>query len=201
MVALDGPPLTDIVPAMSAREVEFYRDHAQRASSILEYGSGGSTIIAAECNAPAIYSIDSDLRWIDRLRQEPPVAQLVTQGRARLVHVDIGPVGRWGKPRSKLHAWKWPRYARRPWLESEMRPDLVFIDGLFRTSCLLETLRHAPAGAKIMMHDFSMRSRSHMLAFVEVVEKVDKLALLMPRKDASPLRAQAVSLLYALHKR
>ena len=199
--ALDGPPETAILPAMTSREIDFYREHARRAASILEYGAGGSTVIAAECNVPSLYSVDSDARWIARLAREPAIAKLVELGRAKLVHVDVGPVRRWGRPRSRLHAWKWPRYARRPWLDKDLRPDLVLIDGLFRIRCILETLRRVTPDTKIMLHDFSPQRHRHALPFVEPVEVVDRLALLVPRGDATSLRARATGLLYRYGKK
>lgn len=191
-----------ILPAMSPREAAFYTANARRSRCVLEYGSGGSTVVAAECDVPLLYSVDSDARWVARLRQHPKIAPLVEAGRAHLLHVDIGPVGNWGKPKSKLSAWKWPRYARRPWLERDLRPDLVLVDGRFRISCILETLRHAPE-ARIMVHDFRAdkpRVRA-VLPFVDVIQVVDKLAMLAARSNVDGLRARTVRLLFRYDRR
>lgn len=65
--ALDGPPGNRNPSGDDIARNDFYREHARRAASILEYGAGGSTVIAAECNVPSLYSVDSDARWIARL--------------------------------------------------------------------------------------------------------------------------------------
>ena len=44
-------------------EAEWLRDAYGRAGSILEYGSGGSTVMASELADKVIHSVESDRDW------------------------------------------------------------------------------------------------------------------------------------------
>ena len=45
-----------------------------------------------------LVSVETDLGWIGKLREMPAISEAERQGRLIFVHVDIGPVGKWGKP-------------------------------------------------------------------------------------------------------
>ncbi|MDP4033725.1 MAG: hypothetical protein Q8P60_12900, partial [Pseudorhodobacter sp.] len=60
----------------------------RKAEVVLEYGSGGSTVMAADMGK-TVFSVESDAEWLDGMRQwfdrHPPKAEVV------LHHADIGP--------------------------------------------------------------------------------------------------------------
>jgi hypothetical protein len=57
-------------PHMSAGETQLYASLLDVATEYLEYGCGGSTMLAAERPFLRITSIDSDANWITALRQQ-----------------------------------------------------------------------------------------------------------------------------------
>ena len=64
---------------------------------ILEYGTGGSTVLALESNAETtVYACETDSVWLARLMLH--LAEKRLQGRIYPVHLDIGPTGEWGFP-------------------------------------------------------------------------------------------------------
>lgn len=186
-------------PAMTAAEIDCYARHLTGASAVLEYGMGGSTIMAAE-RVDRLYSVESDRKWIAKVAEHPAVASMLSDGRAKLVFIDIGRTGAWGKPRQKSAFLKWPAYAERPWQDG-YAPDLVFIDGVFRLHCIMQALKHG--APKVIVHDFwnRMRLYSPVLRFFSVVDRVDALAVLCPRAGAYDLRAKLLMGLYRYHRR
>ena len=68
----------------------------QKASSVLEYGAGGSTGYAAGLPDKRVVSIESDAEWLGALRRyfdrNPGTADLT------LVHADIGKTEKFGYP-------------------------------------------------------------------------------------------------------
>jgi hypothetical protein len=189
-----------ISPHMTTNEIACYRRHLADAQSILEYGVGGSTILAAERAPRSLYCVESDAAWLHEVCLHPAVASMVSIGVAKLVHVDLGPAGRWGKP-SRRTWHRWPIYARQPWQEG-YRPDLVMVDGRFRVSCIMQTLLHGAAGTKIVVHDFWKRPRYHtVLQFTEVIDQADSLAVLRKNGKRAGWHAQLVALRYRYDRR
>jgi hypothetical protein len=170
-----------IAPAMTADEVACYVRHLKAATAVLEYGVGGSTVLAAERGVHSLYSIDSDAAWVAKVAGHPGVADMVSGGRAKLVHADIGPLGAWGWPLSYRHILRWPRYANKPWRDG-FKPDLVLVDGRFRVSCIMTALRHGAPDLKIAVHDFRDPTRYHrfepVLRFAAIVDEADTLVVL-----------------------
>lgn len=84
--SLDRAP----VLTMPATEAAFLRAGYAAASVILEYGSGGSTAMAAEMPGKTVWSVESDKRWMlglqDWFSRNAPVAEL------HLRHANIGPL-------------------------------------------------------------------------------------------------------------
>ncbi|HMS97078.1 MAG TPA: glycosyltransferase family 2 protein, partial [Tabrizicola sp.] len=136
---LSAPPASaPFVLTFPEREAEFVRRIYAQASVILEYGSGGSTMLGANLGK-TIVSVESDKAWAERL-----AAELAPFPDAAVHHVDIGPTEKWGMPsRPRLHG-RFHRYALSVWdLPGLGDPDLVLIDGRFRAACLAAVLLRA----------------------------------------------------------
>lgn len=184
--------MQDPEPRMS--EVEramFERVLARGAGGYLEWGAGGSTLAAVRAPIGRILSVESDAAWLERLRAHPEVATAAASGRARLLHGDIGPVGAWGAPADDSAFLRWPRYVATAWAwcaEAGFWPELVLVDGRFRTACALSVLLAARAGGgpmpALLFHDFIPEQRSNyrpLLGFFDIAEQAETLALLAPR--------------------
>ena len=64
MNALTAPKLT-----LPPEEAEVLRDAYAAARVILEYGSGGSTLLAGENPEVVIFSVESDANWIAMMQR------------------------------------------------------------------------------------------------------------------------------------
>ena len=131
--------------------------HYASAPSILEYGSGGSTVLAAELGARVI-SVESDKAWADRL-----TVHLAGSSTLALVHhVDIGPTGNWGRPLRTEAAARYHRYALSVWDRPDLgEPDLVLIDGRFRAACLAAVMMRAKRPTTVLFDDYAPRGYYH----------------------------------------
>jgi Glycosyl transferase family 2 len=149
-------------------EADLVRKSYAAARSILEYGSGGSTVLAAELGKPVI-SVESDQAWAERLSAH--LAGIAPD--ARVHHVDIGPTEKWGMPsRPRFHG-RFHRYPLSVWDRPDIgEPDLVLIDGRFRAACLAAVMLRAQRPTTVLFDDYEDRS---------YYAGVEKLA----RKDAT----------------
>lgn len=178
---------------MSADDQAMLRSYAEKATSVLEFGIGGSTGIFAEYEHLHLTGIDSHPDWIAHCNADPRIAALEAKGQLSLHHVDIGPVREWGFPADPATARKWPRYSLDIWQKlGSQEPDMVFVDGRFRLSCALQSLLRLPDLKYLSMHDFWNREHYFpILDFVTVLDRTDHLGVFAPRPDMD-LRALGI---------
>jgi len=141
---------------MPPAAIERLRQLMRGSRGYLEFGSGGSTLMAAEVGVPFIVSVESDGQWAEAVRR----AVSGRTGHFAVLHADIGPTGAWGHPNNE-QAWRrWHRYPLMGWeacAEIGIQPDLILIDGRFRVACFLGSLLFGSAGAKVLIDDYVER--------------------------------------------
>lgn len=146
------PPL-----CLSPEIADLVRGHYAAAGAILEYGSGGSTALAAERGVPCL-SVENDRRWARSVRHWIDAA--CPGHRVTLRTVYIGPVRKWGRPsqtQAPLWRWRYPAYPRTPWRPLPVSPDVILIDGRFRPACFLTALARIDRPATILWDDYLSR--------------------------------------------
>lgn len=156
-------------------------------SDYLEFGSGGSTFLALARGVAHCRTVESDPDWLARMRGFRSIAKAEAEGRLIFEAVDIGPVGDWSIPSSEDGIRRWPFYFLSVWDKLERPPDLVLIDGRFRTACLTAAMVACPPTTRVLVHDFfekhPMRSNYRsMLDVAEIIESEEDLVALR-RKD------------------
>ena len=161
-------PARDAVPArpeltLPPDEAEAVRAAFERAGTILEYGSGGSTVMAAEMPGKTVVSVESDAAWARGMQAwfaDHPPAEGTT---IEVLWADIGPTKEWGHPAEDSG---WRRYARYPlkvWERAGFAPEVVLVDGRFRVGCALAALFRAPAPLTLMFDDYAPRHHYHVV--------------------------------------
>ncbi|WP_300547069.1 hypothetical protein [Roseovarius sp.] len=136
----------------------------ERAPVILEYGSGGSTVMASEMPGKRVFSVESDQDWAQMMRaflaQTPPA----TGTEVDVIWSDIGPTREWGYPRNNSG---WKRYARYPlevWdLPEFSQPDVVLVDGRFRTGCAMAVALRTTRPVVVLIDDYKRRKHYHRI--------------------------------------
>ena len=161
-------PSSNVKLTLPAAEGAYLRKYYEAAQSILEYGSGGSTVVAARAGC-RVTAVESDKAWADNL-----AAELVgISDAARVHHVDIGPTRSWGKPRSALAHERFHTYALSVWDRPDFQdPDLVLIDGRFRAACLAAVKMRARRPTTVLFDDYVDRRYYHAVENLAVKEEV-----------------------------
>jgi hypothetical protein len=119
----------------------------------MEYGIGKSTIWAYNNSKTKILGVDSSAIWVDHVLRECPDLE-----RLHLMHVDLGPLGDWGRPLTLFKKENIIDYIDSHWNSSYSDEiDMVLIDGRFRISCFYSSLAKAKPGCIIFFDDYIMR--------------------------------------------
>ncbi len=184
------------MPGMPARpeltlpeaEAALLRAHYAAADTILEYGSGGSTVVAAELGK-TVFSVESDAGWSDMMAgyfaANPP------KGRVHLHPVDIGPTGKWGMPANENGWRKYRNYPVSVWDRDDfVQPDLILIDGRFRAACLVTAMIRTARPVTVLFDDYTDRKVYHTVErWVDRAETVGRMVRFeiapwtIPRED------------------
>lgn len=166
-------------PHMTAAEVTQFELQLAGLGSLLEFGCGGSTLVAAR-QVRRIISVDSDPAWLGKVQAE--VAREAVEFTP--FHADIGAVGEWGYPTDEGRIRDWPRYHTQIWRGMVGSPDAVLIDGRFRVACLLQAIIHCKPDCVLIFHDFTDRPHYHgVLKHVDVLTRVDTLAVMRAKQQ------------------
>ncbi|WP_168709721.1 tetratricopeptide repeat protein [Brenneria roseae] len=166
-----GIPLIPDRPRMSEKEIQLFERYLKQAKSYFEFGSGGSTKLAAK-NDVEIFGVESDKQWVETLKKEGgPLC--------KVEYVDIGPTQAWGYPVNNTYREKYPDYSEAI-LQYDSAFDFILVDGRFRIACTLNAIKHTLEKQKniadtlIFIHDFWNRPNYHaVLMFLDIEEKVD----------------------------
>lgn len=147
---------------MPEAEAALLRELYAGAEVILEYGSGGSTVLAAGMPGKSVFSVESDRDWAQMMRGwlagNPPAMGTEVD----IVWSDIGETKDWGHPVDESGWRRWPRYPLEVWELPEFRhPDVVLVDGRFREGCALAALFLAERPLTLLFDDYARRQHYH----------------------------------------
>jgi len=157
----DMPPVQPTL-ALPAEVILFLEECYPKAKVIVEYGSGGSTVLAGDKPDTTVFSVESDRNWVAMMqrwfRHEPP------KGTVHLQHVDIGPTKEWGYPQDTSRLLHYIDYPMSVWQRPDLgHPDVVLIDGRFRVACFVATLMHIRRPTTILFDDYTDRPHYHIV--------------------------------------
>jgi len=176
-------------PHMTEGERRLFASFLARAGSYMEFGAGGSTVLAGRLVKGPVYSVESDREWIAR------VASLAGGGEfeRRFIFADIGPTGRWGRPLKRHGEVDYLNYHSHIWDGIDHRFDLTLVDGRFRVACFCQALLRAGDGARVMVHDYRSRPHYHCMEEVaELVAEAEDLTVFRRRQGVGDDRIRAL---------
>lgn len=143
-------------------EGAYLRAAYAEARVILEYGSGGSTRIAAEMPNKLVISVESDAAWARAMQHELDAARLPSP--AIVYHADIGPTGKWGRPKDDSAWTRFHLYPAAIWEEPFFRhPDVALIDGRFRAACFAFLCLRVTRPVRVLFDDYAERPLYHLV--------------------------------------
>ncbi|MET3579427.1 hypothetical protein ABID19_002458 [Mesorhizobium robiniae] len=134
------------VPHLDDATFDLLKTEMAKASSYLEFGSGGSTVLAAQTVRGPVCSVESDKKFLRAVQRKIASLDLPAPN---MIFADTGLTGRWGHPIRPWYSRKWRDYAEAPWLKMSALPDVILIDGRFRAACALSTLLHFSESGKV----------------------------------------------------
>lgn len=172
--------------------------------SYLEFGSGGSTVLAAK-TTPVIVSVESDKSFLQAV--EAKVRQMpLRPALAEFIHANIGITTRWGNPLVKRPTTErvehWARYPTAPWAvlqQAQIVPDTVLIDGRFRVACALESLAHLPpkSHSRILVDDYTSRPEYAPITEFGQLEGIHgRMAVFSQRPDFDAARCREAAVAF-----
>lgn len=172
--------------------------------SYLEFGSGGSTVLAAK-TTPIIVSVESDKGFLQAVEAKLRQMQL-RPALAEFIHADIGMTTRWGNPLVKRptpeRVEHWGRYPTAPWAvlqREQIVPDTVLIDGRFRVACALESLAHLPpkSQSRILVDDYTSRPEYAPITEFGQLEGIHgRMAVFSQRPDFDAARCREAAVAF-----
>lgn len=154
--AMDAAVIADDAFAMSFPVAErgLLERSYTKATHVLEYGSGGSTLLAAELGLPVV-CVEGDKKRAHRLAAH--LSGITDNARVHLV--DIGPTGADGGPLKPRAHPRFHRYALSVWDRPDLaEPDLVLIAGPFRAACLAAVKLRATRPTTVLFADYADRT-------------------------------------------
>ncbi len=162
-------------PHLDPETAEWLQRRLRGTKLFLEFGSGGSTVLANRLGVRTI-TVESDPFYGAAVRKA-----LTNPGLTTMVFPKVGLTKEWGMP-VFFKKRKGLRYASAPFdrLDS-LFPDFVMVDGRYRIACVLETARQAHlAGsiAQLMLDDYEGRPRYHVLeGYLGIPERIGRAAV------------------------
>lgn len=177
---------------MSKAETARLAEHLSAAGAYLEFGAGGSTLMAVEAGV-SCDSVEASARWIGGMVEHPAIAAAVEDKRLRFHFADIGRVTAWSMPHPRTPIAAWANYYLQVWDVIDATPDLVLVDGRFRPACLTCALMAAP-DALVLMHDYDLnipnrQGYERVTEVADLVEQTGMLAGFRRRADFSVSKA------------
>ncbi|AJE47068.1 hypothetical protein [Celeribacter indicus] len=169
----------------------------ERASVIVEYGSGGSTAFGASRAGKTLYSVEGSRDWHGAMEAHfaarPPQADL------HLIYEDVGPTADWAWPKGNGKWFRYPDYCFGVWQRPDLKaPDLVLIDGRFRMGCFFATWVSIPRPVTVLFDDY--KGRRDRYGLIEEFVPVTAMHGRMAEFALAPVDHLPASALYPLLK-
>jgi len=175
-------------PHFDEDSTRYFRQALAQARNYLEYGSGGSTLLANKM-VTNLVSVDSDASFLADVRRK--LSESDHRAVAKLIHVNIGLTVDWGMPvftkPTRRRVRRWEEYCKAPWRYFRtigQQPDLILVDGRFRVACVLESLLSLSplSETKILLDDYVSRPEYGVVEQYAHLELVGRMAVLRPRR-------------------
>ena len=174
---------------------EWFATRLRSSRRYLEYGSGGSTYLAAKLGVSFI-TVDSDPYFLKSVRKKIQRDGLARDSIQTFQYADIGLTEHYGRPFREWRASarrlsKFRRYSDPPprCYEGATLPDLVLVDGRFRVACALKALKmlRSERDWMIVVDDYVGRPEYGTIAeFAELDQFVGRMAVFTGAKSTNP---------------
>ena len=147
------PSEIKLKPIMSPIELNEFCYFMKPENKYFEFGSGGSTNIAAYYNLNKIYSVESDVSWHNKIKNYN-FSDII------FLTVDLKSKNDYGHPGPGTNVEDWKKYIQA--YKPEYNADIILIDGRFRVACCLDIFSKIRQDTLVLIHDYSYRENYHI---------------------------------------
>jgi len=177
-------------PEFEAECVPFFLELLATAAAYLEFGAGGSTVLAA-MHGVRFVSVESDRSFLKAVRRKIQSIGKLDPAKQTYITADIGLTEAWGAPvlkrASPPRVKRWRRYPAAPWalMQTLPGPYLVLVDGRFRVACALSAAKFLNGKpGQILIDDYVGRDHYKVVErYLELTRSCGRMALFTPRPD------------------
>ena len=169
---------------LSFKERALLIKYLKKSKKYLEFGAGGSTFLALLKSNTKIYSVESDINWLNYLREWRIIKFFEKDQRLNFNFVNIGKTKEFGFPADEKHKDLFPNYSKSVYEINDITNfDTIFIDGRFRVACTLAAILNTKQDTKIILHDYTKRENYHIIEhFLDKIESADTMVV-FKKKD------------------
>ncbi|SFV13891.1 hypothetical protein SAMN05192541_120141 [Bradyrhizobium arachidis] len=168
-------------PTLDPDGLSCFQTAIQSSRVYLEYGCGGTTLVAAR-HVSKLISVETDRVFAKAVAASLPRSE----ANITILTPNLGPTREWGYPifdrPTPSHIARWQRFPKAPWAVIDEPPDLVLIDSRMRVACALESLLHVSVDTRILVDDYSGRDYSLIERFADLIAMHGRMAEFRPRR-------------------
>jgi hypothetical protein len=182
------------LPSFDSEGVKFFETVIKKTSKYLEYGSGGSTLIAAQF-VDVLVCVESDRVFMASVRAE--LSKSSRRCAQYFFTPNIGFTREWGYPvfrrPTSSRVSRWRQYPGAPWplfKEKNMVPDTILIDGRFRVACALESLLNIGPSTRIIVDDYVGRSYAAIENYADLIALHGRMAEFRKKTEFNALACE-----------
>lgn len=179
----------------SMETTRWFISKLKESRNYLEYGSGGSTYLAAQYGVPFV-CVDSDGFFLKQLKNKIESDGFLNESNQTYHHANIGLTEGWGRPAvfkqpsiQRLNLFR--KYSDLPEVYTRKLyiPDLILVDGRFRVACALKILQFLgdKKGWTLIVDDYVNRPQYHVIEeYAQLKFCVGRMAVFNEIKSSQP---------------
>jgi hypothetical protein len=156
---------------MEAKEVDLFASVLcnGKTERYLEFGAGGSTLMAAYCNVRDIVSLDNAAMWQKTVGEHEIWSKSTSH--VQQLHVGLGELGAYSRPKDNESYGDFIHYSHGALRYTQGAFDVVLVDGRFRVACALIAIQRMDSQSALFVHDYDQGRGYDVLAEVLEIEK------------------------------
>ena len=172
----------NIFALLTENERLFFTLILRTSKKFLEFGMGGSTLLAFKTlSIEKIVSVEHNFDWFKKISNFDGINNQIGK-RIFLDFINLGKLKKNYPLKENINNFS--IYSNQIFQKYENDYDFVFIDGIFRVACALQTILNCQNDVKIMIHDMNYYIKYHILyKYLEVIYSIDTMVLFCIKKN------------------